>query len=136
MPSRKPLSLLLSLLLLLAALGGGAGAGAEPGPSGACPMAAPAAHACPCQASQPLPQAPPDNACHCPADSPCQVSKAPQAQAPEMVLGQLQWPQAPGLAAGGLPSLGTGPVLHLASRPVPPAPPPEALYLQKSSLLI
>jgi hypothetical protein len=131
---RSLLSLILSLMLLFPAVGGGMASG----DGQACPLSGPAAasRVCPCQPSPSVAQDQPDSACHCPPDAPCQVSNAPLTQAPDMVVASLDWPQAPGLTALGLPSLLSGPVLHLASRPVPPAPPPEPLYLQKASLLI
>lgn len=144
---RGILNLVLSILLPLSALSGGAGAWAQLVADGPCPLTAPAKErACPCQASQTQPQpqhqaqsqanSQADNACHCPTGAPCQVERAPLSQAPEMVLAQLDWPQAPGLTGWGLAWSPQGPAQHLLGRPVPPSPPPEALYLRKSSLLI
>lgn len=120
MPRRKFLSLLLSLLLLLSALGGGAPVAAS------LPADAQTAQACPCQ---------PDSPCQCPADAPCQVSQHIPDSTP-MVVSTLDWPQAPALCLWDWVASPPGPVWQLTGPTAPPAPPPEALYLQKSSLLI
>ncbi|MBI4800598.1 MAG: hypothetical protein HY794_18060 [Desulfarculus sp.] len=114
-------SLLLSLLLLFSVLGGGAPL------AGPLPAPPEAPRSCPCM---------PDNACQCPTDSPCQVSQDLPAPAAPMAVSTLDWPQAPGLAFGGWVSCPQCPAQQVASRPAPPAPPPEPLYLHKSSLLI
>ncbi|MBI5522854.1 MAG: hypothetical protein HY910_09510 [Desulfarculus sp.] len=114
-------SLLLSFLLLLSALGGGAPV------AGPLPAPPEAPRSCPCM---------PDSPCQCPADSSCHMSQDLPAPAAPMAVNTLDWPQDPGLSFGGWVACHQGPAQQVASRPAPPAPPPEPLYLQKASLLI
>lgn len=120
------------LLLVLSALGGSAMAAVWAQAATGCAQGKKACH---CPGTQPKAQQ--GRACQCPGDAPCRVSRAPARSAPLAAFGLPSWPQAPALTS---PWLADWPraVGHSLAAWVqrPPAPPPKALFLQHSSLLI